>query len=128
MELPDPNNAKPSSPSELFVEKIRECLEHIYDLPFLQSNSLSIQDFLDQLGGKSLRIELMRMIENLNPGPSFALASREARSYNLLRLRYLQKMGVEEIANLLSISVRQTYRDLRMGEEKLAVLAWEYMI
>ena len=128
MDLPPQNIAEPALPSDTFIEKLRECLEHIYDLPFLQSNPISIPNSQQQLGGKPLRIELMRMIENLNPGPTFSLSSREARSYNLLRLRYLQKMGVEEIANMLSVSARQAYRDLRVAEDKLGNLVWEKLI
>lgn len=128
MDLPTPNTAISSLPSDPFFEKLRECLDHIYDLPFLQSNPISVPDSTLHLGGKNLRIELMQMIESLNPGPTFSFSSREARSYNLLRLRHLQKMGVEQIANMLSVSVRQAYRDLRMGEDKLAALVWENLI
>lgn len=124
----DPSNPNPHSAAspETFLDKVRQSLEHLYELPFLLANGLDFPPDPAPLNGKNLRVELMRSIENLNPGPGFALPSREARSYHLLTLRYIQKMGIEEIAVLLNVSVRQAYRDLRGGEEKLAALLWEH--
>lgn len=124
MDQSNPNPISAAYPDSFF-EKIRQSLDHLYELPFLLANSLDLPGSLQPLSGKSLRVELMRSIENLNPGPNFSLPSREARSYNLLTLRYIQKMGIEEIAAMLNVSVRQAYRDLRGGEEKLAALIWE---
>ncbi len=108
-----------------FIEQVRQCLDHLYDLPFLLSNPLTFPESDIPVSGKNLKIELMRKIEGLNPGPNFSMPSREARPYHVLHLHYIQKMGVEEIASILNISVRQAYRDLRAGEEKLAALIWE---
>ena len=49
---------------------------------------------------------------------------REKRQYEVLRAYYLspEKMTVQQLSEMYSVSRRAIYKDLRSGEEKLAVL------
>ncbi len=112
------------SPPESFIESVKACLAHIYDLSFLQSNPLILSPE-KSIAGQELRLEITHAMEALNPGADFSFLSCEARIYRLLHLHYIQKMGIEEIASILGISPRQAYRDLRTSEENLAAILWE---
>lgn len=110
---------------ETFVDQVKDALEHVYDFPYLQRHPLT-QAREDPAGSvaQSLRRELMDAIGTLNPGPDVPFRAPPARLYNLLHLRYVEGMTVQEVANELSISARQTYRDLRRAEESVAVVLW----
>jgi CheY-like chemotaxis protein len=110
---------------ETFVDQVKDVLEHLYDFPYLQRHPLT-QAHEGRAGSvaQGLRRELMDAIETLNPGPDVPFRAPHARLYNLLHLRYVEGMTVQEVANELGISGRQTYRDLRRAEESVAVVLW----
>jgi len=115
-----------SEVSETFLEEIKQALEHLYDVPFLQQHPLA-QALPNQSGESSaqrLRRALIAAIETLNPGVEVYFRSPHARLYNLLHLHYVEGMTIQEVANELSISQRQAYRDLRRGQESVAALLW----
>jgi CheY-like chemotaxis protein len=124
MDSNNPPNTTGAIPAEFF-EQVKEVLDHFYDLSFLQSHPLVLPHSGQSLQGQALRVELTSAIEALNPGSHIPFLSRESRAYQILQLRYIQKMSVEEIAYTLRISVRQAYRDLRASEENLSVALWE---
>ncbi|MEW5961652.1 MAG: response regulator [Chloroflexota bacterium] len=116
-------------PSAEFIDQVKDALEHLYDFSYLQRHPLAdqLQPAANTGGGSApqpLRRELMAAIETLNPGEDASFLSPQARLYNLLHLRYVEAMRIQEVANELNISVRQTHRDLRRGEESVAAILW----
>ena len=123
----------PSSETErlpaAFVEQVKQALEHLYDFPYLQNHPLAAEggptaDRPGETAGQRLRRELIAAIETLNPGPGVPFRAPHARLYNLLHLHYVEGMTIQEAAHELGISLRQAYRDLRRGEESVAVVLW----
>lgn len=111
-----------------FVEQVKQVLEHLYDFPYLQRHPLAKEldpnDAAAQPRAQRLRREVLAAIEALSPGPGVGFRAPHARLYNLLHLRYVEGLTVQEVANELGISTRQLYRDLRRGEESVAALLW----
>jgi CheY-like chemotaxis protein/transposase len=128
--MSDPQNMPydDSLPDE-FIEQIKQVLEHLYDFPYLQRHPLAKDDDPNgntpaQPRAQRLRREVLAAIEALSPGPGVGFRAPHARLYNLLHLRYVEGLTVQEVANELGISSRQMYRDLRRGEESVAAMLW----
>jgi CheY-like chemotaxis protein len=116
-------------PPESFARQVKDALEHLYDLSYLQQHPLGpeTQPGVGQPGemaGQRLRRELAAAIEALNPGQGVPVHTPSARPYNLLVLHYMQGMTVRKCAYDLNISERQAYRDLREGEQCVAEVLW----
>jgi CheY-like chemotaxis protein len=114
---------------EAFVEQVKEALENLYDFPSLQRHPLAQAltgepRSVVENGGSRLRRELIAAIETLNPGAGISFRAPNARVYNMLHLRYVQGMTIQEAAHELGVSPRQAYRDLRRGEEGVATVLW----
>jgi CheY-like chemotaxis protein/enamine deaminase RidA (YjgF/YER057c/UK114 family) len=71
---------------------------------------------------QALRSYLLDAIELLRPGRGAPRSSPASRAYECLTLRFISGMGIQQIAEELSISERQVYRDLRWAEKRLAAL------
>jgi len=117
------------SPPAGFVKQVKDALEHLYDFPYLQRHLLAQEsepntEHPGEMPGQWLRRGLIAAIEALNPGLGIAFRAPHARLYNLLHLHYVEGMTIQEAAHELGISVRQTYRDLRRGEESVAAMLW----
>lgn len=116
------------TPASTFVDEVKDALEHLYDFAYLQNHSLARQLQADPSTGHSasqhLRQRLMEAIEALSPGKDISFRAPQARLHSLLHLHYVEAMTVQECAHELGISQRQVYRDLRRGEENVAVLLW----
>ncbi len=113
-----------------FIEQVKDVLENLYDIPYLQRHALAAfinaeAASANRLQGQTLRRKILELLEYLSPGVSVNFRSPQARLYNLLHLRYVEGMTVQQTANKLGISPRQAYRDLRKGEERIAMLLWE---
>lgn len=122
-----------STPPETFVEEVKQALENLYDIPFLQTHPLAMwisehagkkPGFADVTDGQRLRREILQTLEILSPGPGVGFRSPQARLHNLLHLRYVEGLTIRQAASDLGISPRQAYRNLRHAEEKLAALLW----
>jgi len=115
------------TPPHRFVEHVKQALEHLYDLPFLQSHPLLPARAAEApgAGGQRLRKEIIAAIEALSPAPGTPFHAPHARVFNMLQLHYVEGITVQEAANELGISLRQAYRDLRHGEESVAAALWE---
>ncbi|MCS7221094.1 MAG: response regulator [Anaerolineae bacterium] len=108
------------APPEAFVEQVKDALEHLYDLSYLQRHPLISMG----IAGQRLRQMLAAAIEELNPGAGVPFHAPQARLYNLLRLRYVEGRTVRETAQELGLSLRQAHRDLRHAEESVAAILW----
>ena len=118
-----------TAPPEGFIEQTKEALENLYDLPFLQRHPL-VQNVTmssahsGEAAGQVLRRKLIDAIETLSPGAPSSMRSPKARLGNLLRMHYIEGMTIQEVANELGLSMRQVYRDLRLGQESVATILW----
>jgi hypothetical protein len=119
------NESRSEAVFEEFLEQAKQALEHLYDFPYLQQHPLAAET-AESSGeaGKRLRRELIAAIEALNPGPGVSFRAPHARLYNLLHLYYVENMTILEAAYELGISERQAYRDLRRGQENIALSLW----
>jgi len=116
-------------PPESFVQQVKEALEHIYDLGYLQNHPLAQEVrhgtvTASEIAGQRLRRELAAALETLNPGEGVPFSAPHARFYNLLDLHYMEKMTVREAAHEIGISLRQAQRDLRRAIESVATVLW----
>jgi CheY-like chemotaxis protein len=121
----------PAGPPDTFVRQVHDALEHLHDLSYLQKNPLAYEG-ASRMGAATpaviqrMRAELFSAIETLSPGKNVAFRAPNARVYNLLILHYIDQLTIREAANELGISTRQADRDLRQGEQNVAVLLWEW--
>ncbi|MCP4541769.1 MAG: response regulator [Chloroflexi bacterium] len=117
------------TPPETFIKQVKDAMEHLYDFSYLQRHPLAQVDgpSAGQPGetpSQRLRRELVAAIETLNPGPNVPFRAPHARVYNLLLMRYVEGVTVQEAAHDLAVSRRQAHRDLRRGEESVAAILW----
>lgn len=116
-------------PPQEFVEQVKQALEHLYDFTFLQRLPLAVafapaRPQANQTLGHHLRRELITAIEAISPGPRSSSQASDTRLYNLLQLRYIEGITVQDAANRLGLSARQAHRSLRRGEESVAAILW----
>jgi CheY-like chemotaxis protein len=110
------------------IEQVHEALHSLYDTAGLADCQLaSLLDATRQVAepeqrAQTLRKLLLETIKALQSKGRRAPSASAARAYELLTLRYVSGLSVEEVAAELSFGVRQVYRDLRWGEEQLTAL------
>ena len=119
----------PTIPPEDFVDQVKQALEHLYDFTFLQRLPLAAafapaRPQANQTLGHHLRRELITAIEAISPGPHPSSLASDTRLYNLLQLRYIEGITVQDAANRLGLSARQAHRSLRRGEKSVAAILW----
>jgi CheY-like chemotaxis protein len=120
-----------SNMSEGFYELVRDALSHLYDTVYLQSHPLVDLLNLRETSrnpvsrARALRQVLIDAVESLNPGKPYSLQSRQARSYHLLRLRYLEEVKTADVMRHLALSERQLYRELDRAVEAIGAILWE---
>jgi CheY-like chemotaxis protein len=119
--------------SPAFINQVRDLLEHLYDLPYLQKQTLVLPSPqmgcpLLEIPGQKARKLLLDALEKIGEEKGLSFRSSRARVHNLLRLRYIEGMPVQEAARELGLSQRQTYRDLRSGDEHIASIVWADMV
>jgi CheY-like chemotaxis protein len=112
----------------LTLQDVRQALTCLYDPQELGRSHL-VAVLVESLpgqeaGGRGLaaRRLILDAIEELRPRGRLAPSASEYRAYDCITLRYVSSMSVEEIAEELSLSRRQVYRDVRWGEERLTEL------
>ncbi len=119
--------------SPAFIQQIRDLLEHLYDFPYQQRQTLVISTAETgypsiEVAGPKVRKLLLDALEKIGEEKSLAFRSSQARFYNLLRLHYIEGMAVSDAARELGLSPRQTYRDLRSADEIIASIVWSQLI
>ena len=107
-------------------ETVHDALEVMYDSLALSQTAfvahfsqLTAIAKLDERGERA-RALLLEAIEVLRPARSVPFGSLEARSYDVLSLRYVENLPLPQVMSELCLSRRQVYRDLAEAEEKLA--------
>lgn len=119
--------------SPAFIQQIRDFLEHLYDFPYQQRQSLVLSSTVTntpilEVPGSKVRKLLLDALEKIGEEKNLAFRSLQARFYNLLRLHYIEGMAVNDVARELGLSPRQTYRDLRSADEAIASVVWSQLI
>jgi CheY-like chemotaxis protein len=111
------------------AQAVREALEHLYanvelaNTPLALSGRFVSPDASVLQRAQTLRNLLLDAIEALRPLRTLLPHQvANARSYEVLSLRYVSSLTVDEIADRLAVGSRQIYRDLRRAEEELAAL------
>jgi CheY-like chemotaxis protein len=127
MKSNDATEQEQARPSESVVKQVKDGLEHLYDLSYLQKHPLAQDDRRAsngtiEIAGQRLRRELAAAVESMSPGPNVPFRAPQARVYNLLTLHYVEGVTVHEAAHKLGISRRQAHRDLRRGLESVAAV------
>ncbi len=115
--------------SPAFIQQVRDLLEHLYDFPYLQKQVLVLPAAQTgqprmEVAGPGARKLLLDALEKLGEEKGLSFRSSQARLYNLLRLHYIEGMPVQEVSRELGLSQRQTYRDLRLGDERIASIVF----
>jgi len=117
--------------TEKFLEQVRELLVRLYDYPYLQRCTLgeilcpANLDPRERM--RHLRTLTLKLIEGMNPGNQAPQPSSR-RSYEVLKLHYVDGLTMQEVARELAVSERQAYRSLRRAEKELAELLWEHRV
>ena len=115
------SDSPPTEIPENFIEQVKDALENLYDFPALQHSPLA---HVSPDGAHQLRRKLIEAIESLNPGHDVAAHSGAARIYSLVYLHYVGGMTLQEAALEVGLSLRQAYRDLRRGQERVSAVLW----
>jgi len=110
-----------------FAQLVRQAMADLYDPAQLQRSSLAdwlVPDADPARRGVALRCLLLDTIQQAQPPPSLAPSSPRRRVYQALRLRYVEGMGLSEVAQRLNVSQRQLRRDLRKGLNAVTTVLW----
>jgi CheY-like chemotaxis protein len=114
---------------ETFEEIIRFILTNFYDYAALETNSQIYTVIKPPLASANraehVRKTIIEVIEKLKPGrKEMNPNSPEWRPYLILQKRYVEGMGLSDLAAFLSISSRQLRRDNHRALEALTILLW----
>jgi CheY-like chemotaxis protein len=111
-----------------FRELIADAYEHLYDLVYLRSHSLT-EVLVPQLDSRKERAWelhhlLIGVVEDIEQGPEPPTFSREWRRNRLLVMRYIDGADPKEVAADLAISRRHYYRERDAALEALSAILW----
>ena len=96
------------SPSD-FAQQVRDALTHLHDPGHLQVYPL-VRFLRAEAGsrpsglGRALRQAILDAVETLRPGPEAAPTSRASRTYQILKLRFVDGLEVSQVLDRLSVS------------------------
>ena len=105
-----------------------DCLAHLYDFTFLQTQplvQLLVQDLTGASRVQQFREIVLEAVESLRPPPEIGFHDKQARFYNILALRYVERQQAQEVIQQLALSDRQFYRDHPRAIEILSSILWE---
>ncbi len=98
---------------EQFTDALHDGLQHYYEYAALRANPavryLATGAEVDEV--EQFREIVSAAIERLRPIGPFNAAARSARTYQILRLRYIEQRDVADILYRIALSKRQFYRD-----------------
>lgn len=112
----------------LTLEELQSCLsdayEHLYDIAYLRMHAISRLALASGDARKDhawqVHHALLQSLDELNPDGRAPVMSREWRKHRLMRLRYVDGLSPQEVADALAVSRRQYYR---IHEEAIQSLA-----
>ncbi len=112
----------------LFEQQVRECLSRFYDYAFLQDHPLVqalVPHVLPAQRVQAFRQVVLDSIEKFRPHARMDFHSRQARTYNVLQLRYVEGHDSQDVVQQLAFSERQFYREHRRALQALSRVLWE---
>ncbi len=114
-----------------FLDLTKDALEHFYDLTHLENHPFAQKvkredDLYDVTRSQLLQKDLSKAIDTLASGQILAAGPSPSRRHQVIRLRYIERLTIQNISYELDMSERQVYRDLRQGEEDLATILWSW--
>jgi DNA-binding NarL/FixJ family response regulator len=121
------SDRKPACPA-IDRQQVHEALACLYDGLALGQTSLApcipgVRELASVSERASrLRVRLLDAMELLAPKRSTSFRSCATRSYEVMTLHFVEGLSMARIAEELSLSERQAYRDLLRAEESLAEL------
>lgn len=115
---------------EEFDRYLSQALANLFDFVQLEHNPLcSYLPEEEHAGmssrGRALQRAVLRDIEALKPDSSVAPSALPWRTYNLLRMRYIEGRFVKEIMNYLQLGDRQLRRENQRAIAALASILWD---
>lgn len=118
------------APDSQFVRLVHGALSHLYDPASLQNHPLVSMLNLDVspdyvTRAQGVRRILLECLEMLKPEMCEPERAKAARAYAILTYRYVDGLAMEEIADKLALSLRQTYREHEKGIKAVASLLWD---
>lgn len=113
-----------------FYDLVIKAYHSLYDFAYLKNHPLNkflIDDNTLQLKERGWQMHnlLLETLEELRPANAAPSLSKEWRWYRLVMLRYVEVLQPQAVADQLSISRRQYYREHATAMEKVAELLWE---
>jgi predicted ATPase/Tfp pilus assembly protein PilF len=106
---------------DTLVRQTHDALALLYDPGRLQAHPLA-KAFG---GGRALRSALVEAVESLEPRRDGKPTGRGSRRFDLVRLRYLEGLPVDEVRSRLTIGHSEYYRELGRAVEAVAALLAE---
>ena len=95
---------------------VHDALVHLYDPGYLETHSLG------DLRGRALHRALLDAVDALKPPPGAPADGRARRPHELLRLRYVEALPVEEVQRRLTIGRSEYYREHDRALEAVTTL------
>lgn len=108
---------------------VNSAYQHLYDFAQLRTHPLGDVLIGGELSSKERSWQLHRLlievIEELSPGSSTPLYTREWRRHKLMVMRYVNALNPQQVAEQLAISRRQYYREHALALEAIAEILWQ---
>ncbi len=115
---------------EEFNRYLSQALANLFDFVQLEHNPLG--DFLpaEELAdsgsrGRALQQAIIRSIAALKPSNSISPLALQWRTFNLLRMRYIEGHLIKEVMNSLQVGDRQLRRENQRAIAALASILWD---
>ena len=107
------------------IDEVRRALGHLHDVHFLQAHPLARQQLVSGdagplARGRLLQSRLLAAIDQLSPAEAGPRDSRLESRYEVLRLRFVERLDVLPICLRLGISRSEYYRRLGEGLDAVA--------
>ena len=110
--------------SSVFVQEVHHVLQHLYDPLVLRASPLMELLDLGERGPTALRDILLQAIERFKPRPGTREGMSAWRPYRALFHRYVEQFTQREVADVLSLSIRQMRREEKRALTGLADELW----
>ncbi len=113
-----------------FNEVIKDVLDNLYDIASLETHPALFSVIKLPAGftgskGEYVRRYMLEAIEKIRPSrKEVDLTAPEWRPYIILNKRYIEGIGVQELADTLAISTRQMRRDQHKAITALTEILW----